>query len=181
MLGNFIADAVKGKKYLDYPEGVKNGILLHRFIDDFTDHHPIVLETKLLFRPRYHKLSPILVDIVYDHYLAKNFHQYHQKPLRVFVDDAYATLQNRKAEMPTRLQTMMPYMLQYDWLYNYQYKEGMQRVLLGMSRRVREGAVLQYGWEDMLVHYSEIENQFTAFFDELVVGAKHKKAQLEGS
>jgi len=164
MLGNFMADSIKGKQHQNYPEGIQKGILLHRFIDDFTDTHPVVLETKILFRPIYHKLSPILVDMVYDHFLAKHWASYHPQPLRDFVNDTYATLQHRKAELPERIQHMLPYMVQYDWLYNYQFKEGMERVLLGMSRRVPNGEVLKNGWRDLVPVYTEVEQQFETFF-----------------
>ncbi len=167
MLGNFMADSIKGKQYQNYPQGIQKGILLHRFIDDFTDTHPVVLETKILFRPIYHKLSPILVDMVYDHFLAKQWASYHPQKLRDFVNDTYATLQHRKAELPERIQHMLPYMVQHDWLYNYQFKEGMERVFLGMSRRVPHGEILKNGWADLQPVYATVEAQFNMFFTEL--------------
>jgi len=163
LLGNFIADAVKGRQFYDYPEAVKQGILLHRFIDDYTDTHPIVLETKILFRPIYHKLSPILVDILYDHFLAKNWLYYHEVPLRQFVDQAYNFLEQRKAEMPERIKAMLPYMIEHDWLFNYQYKEGIERTLLGMSKRVRGGEVLKFGWRDLEPVYEVVQDHFKEF------------------
>ena len=51
MIGNFIADFVKGKKKDDYPPAIKKGIELHRSIDDFTDHHPLVLRSKQRISP----------------------------------------------------------------------------------------------------------------------------------
>jgi len=41
-LGNFIADEIKGKSYKEFPKDIQKGIILHRAIDDFTDHHPLV-------------------------------------------------------------------------------------------------------------------------------------------
>ncbi len=167
LVGNFMADGIKGKQYMKYPESIQRGILLHRFIDDFTDHHPICLETKIILRPKYHKLSPILSDIIYDHFLAKNWDKYHPKPLRDFVDEFYATMQLRWSDLTQRVRHMLPYMIDHDWLYNYQFKEGMERVLFGMSRRVREGDILKEGWIDLKKNYSEIEDQFERFFREL--------------
>jgi acyl carrier protein phosphodiesterase len=179
MLGNFMADSVKGKSYNNYPNGIKNGILLHRFIDDFTDSHPICLETKLLLRPRYHKLSPILSDMIYDHLLAVHWAEYSQEPLRSFVNRAYTLLQARSAELTPRAQMMLPYMVKYDWLYNYQFEEGMKSVLHGMSRRVKEGAILLYGWDEIEEHRAVFENQFERFFSELIVACEHKRKALQ--
>ena len=172
LVGNFMADGVKGKKYLNYPESIQRGILLHRFIDDFTDHHPICLETKIILRPKYHKLSPILSDIIYDHFLAKNWHVYHQKPLRDFVDEFYTSMQLRWGDLTQRVRHMLPFMIEYDWLYNYQFQEGMESVLMGMSRRVRGGEILQEGWMDLHENYTAIEDQFTRFFRELEQAVK---------
>ena len=179
LLGNFIADAVKGKQFEDYPEGVKKGILLHRFIDDFTDSHPTVLETKVLFRPVYHKLAPILVDILYDHFLAKNWAKYNNQPLQEYVDEVYSYLNNRKPEMPERIQFMLPYMIRYDWLFNYQFQEGIERALLGMSKRVNNGSVLKYGWRDLEPVYIIVQEQFESFMAELIPACKEWLANYE--
>ena len=167
LVGNFMADSIKGKRYEEYPDGIKRGILLHRFIDDFTDHHPICIETKILLRPKYHKLSPILSDIIYDHFLARLWANYHAVPLDKFVDDFYAFIQTRWDELTPRIQYMMPYMIKQNWLYNYQFKVGLQNVLNGMSRRVKGGEILKEGWTDLEEHYAEIQDQFERFFGAL--------------
>ncbi len=178
MIGNFIADGIKGHRYEDFPPKIKAGILLHRFIDDFTDTHPICLESKVLLRPRYHKLAPILVDMIYDHFLAKNWSKYHPQPLRNYVDKTYILLQSRFADLTPPVQKMLPYMIQFDWLHNYQFKEGMERVFLGMSRRVKEGEVLKHGWEDLVLNEAVLQQHFTVFFEELKTACAQKLAAL---
>jgi acyl carrier protein phosphodiesterase len=173
MLGNFMADGIKGRRHEEYPPDIQKGILLHRYIDDFTDSHAVVLETKLLFRPKYHKIAPILVDIIYDHYLAKNWSDYHEKPLEQFVADTYKTLENRWDELTPRIQHMLPYMIKYNWLYNYQFANGIERVLDGMSRRVPTGIILKDGWRDLQPYYEVVDDQFTRFFLEMIKEAKN--------
>lgn len=68
MLGGFIADAVKGKKFLDYEKEISKGILLHRFIDNYTDTHAEVSELKKLLRPQFGLLSGVVIDMIYDHF-----------------------------------------------------------------------------------------------------------------
>ncbi len=167
LIGNFMADGIKGSRFKEYPGPIARGILLHRFIDDFTDHHPICTETKVLLRPKYHKLSPIVSDIIYDHFLAKLWLNYHETSLRQYVDSFYATIDKRWDDLTPRIQQMMPYMKKYDWLYNYQFKEGMQEVLMGMSRRVRTGEILREGWDDLERYYDQFQDQFERFFVEL--------------
>ena len=69
MIGNFIADFVKGNKKNNYPEGVKAGIELHRSIDDYTDHHEITSVSKSRLYPKQHKYAGPVVDVFYDHFL----------------------------------------------------------------------------------------------------------------
>lgn len=179
MVGNFMADSIKGKQYLTYPTGIKHGILLHRFIDDFTDRHPTCLTSKILLRPTFHKLSPILIDMIYDHFLALYWNDFHPVPLRKFVDDAYALLSSRSEELALPAQHMLPYMIKYDWLYNYQFKDGMQRVLSGMSKRVRKGEVLAKGWEAIEANREVFKAHFFIFYPEIVQQSAIKLKSLQ--
>src|SRR5438477_11389856 len=90
MIGNFIADFVKGNKKNEYPSRIKKGIELHRLIDDFTDHHAITLRSKERIRQRQGKYAAVVIDIFYDHFLAKNFSEYHPQPLKEFSEKTYA-------------------------------------------------------------------------------------------
>jgi acyl carrier protein phosphodiesterase len=167
MLGNFMADSIKGRAHENYPPNIQKGILLHRFIDDYTDNHPIVLQSKLVFRPKYHKLAPILVDMVYDHFLAANWEKHHDLPLSEFVQGVYDLFDRRFEDLTPHARHMIPYMKQHNWLYNYQFKEGMERVFLGMSNRVRNGEILKEGWQDLELNYDEIGEHFHLFFSDL--------------
>jgi acyl carrier protein phosphodiesterase len=44
LIGNFIADSIRGKQFDAYQNSIQQGILLHREIDEYTDSHPVVLE-----------------------------------------------------------------------------------------------------------------------------------------
>src|SRR5688572_7860936 len=90
MIGNFIADHVKGKAIHDFPEGIRDGIFLHRQIDQFTDSHPVVTESKIRLRGTFHKYAPVIVDVFYDHFLARDWTQYHHQSLEVFAEECYA-------------------------------------------------------------------------------------------
>ncbi len=80
LIGNFIADAVKGKKHNLYSKEVQAGILLHREIDNYTDNHPIVRKSKRRLNKRYGHYNGVIIDILYDHFLAKNWNNYSEIP-----------------------------------------------------------------------------------------------------
>ena len=93
IIGNFIADHVKGKAYLDYPETIQKGILLHRKIDDFTDHHPLFKKNVTLLFPQFRHYSRVIVDMFFDHFLAAQWELYHPDPLEDFSRQFYLLMQ----------------------------------------------------------------------------------------
>ena len=51
LIGNFIADHIRGNHYENFSKEIQQGIFLHREIDTFTDAHKIVRKsTKRTFQ-----------------------------------------------------------------------------------------------------------------------------------
>jgi acyl carrier protein phosphodiesterase len=168
MLGNFIADFVKGKNLLEKvgPE-IAKGIELHREIDFFTDQHPIVRESKNRLRPKYHHYSAVIVDVFYDHFLAKNWHDYHAELLADYANHVYAIIQKNAPLLPERVNLMMPYMIKGNWLLNYAELEGIHRALTGMTRRTPYESRMDESISELRENYEEFKSEFEAFFPEL--------------
>ena len=180
MLGNFMADSIKGKKYLDYPDEISKGIQLHRFIDNFTDTHPIVLNTKIMLRPHFGRYSPLVSDIVYDHFLALNFEQITGLELEAYVIEVYAYMHQNEADMTDFAKGILPYMSKHNWLLNYNHKEGLQKIFNQFGRRIGVEElfdnVTDVVWED----YSKYESDFYSFWKELEVAVNEKLNTLNG-
>ncbi|WP_370392116.1 ACP phosphodiesterase [uncultured Winogradskyella sp.] len=178
-LGNFAADGIRGRKYLDYPEEIQAGILLHRFIDTYTDAHPIFRQsTKRLHEP-YGHYSGVIIDIFYDHFLAKNWSRYSTVALEDFVEAFYASLQKHWDELPPKFKHLTPYMIEGNWLVNYASIEGIQSVLNGMNRRTNYKSKMDKAVKELTLFYQDFENEFFAFFDELQHAALEKRKKLE--
>ncbi len=178
-IGNFIADSVKGDGLPQHNPRIKSGIALHRSIDYFTDHHEIVSHSKSLLFKKYRHYSAVLVDIFYDHFLSANWSKWHDEPLMEFAHSHYDLFKERKSDLPDPVKKMLPYMIQYDWLTNYQYFEGMQRVLNGMSRRASFQSKMEKAVADLKEHYEVFESDFNAFFPELIEHSKLKIQELK--
>jgi acyl carrier protein phosphodiesterase len=174
LIGNFIADAVKGRKFNDYPKEIKAGILLHREIDNYTDTHPIVKISKRRLHERYHHYDGVIIDILYDHFLAKNWKKYSEIPLKVYAKNIYTFLENNNEILPLRAQNMLPYMVEYNWLVSYASIEGIAKVLSGMNKRTKEISKMDLAVEDLQIHYLEFEEDFTMFFEDLVQFSNEK-------
>ena len=168
MIGNFIADGIKGKDHIVYREGIKEGIALHRKIDEFTDHHPVVSLSKDRLRPKYAKYSSVIVDIFYDHYLACNWQKYSPTPLKEYASNVYQLMNNNLEMMPPLVLKFLPYMISGNWLFNYSNFEGIENVLKGMSRRAKFVSHMEESIHDLKNDYQLYEKEFFTFFPELI-------------
>lgn len=168
IVGNFIGDTVKGKNYLNYPEKIKQGILMHREIDFYTDNHPTVRKSTQRLQQHYHKFSSVLVDVFYDHFLAKNWSSFHKSELNNFAQQSYFTLEDNLEYLPQKAQFILHYMKKGNWLYNYNFIDGIKRTLGGISRRSTFNNNIQFGTKHLTEYYSEFETEFLDFFPQLI-------------
>jgi acyl carrier protein phosphodiesterase len=177
-IGNFIADSIRGNKYKHLPDNVQKGILLHRYIDTFTDAHPTVRQSTKRLHENYSHYSGVIVDIFYDHFLAKNWKDYSDIPLADFVDNFYKILETNYTILPEKIKHMMPYMISDNWILNYANLEGINQVLNGMNRRTKNISKMNFDILDLEKHYDEFEKEFSSFFQELIDFSKQKYKSL---
>lgn len=167
MVGNFIADTVKGAVPEAYPKGIKLGINVHRAIDEYTDSHPIVLETRKLLYPNFGKYAAVVQDVYYDHFLAIHWDDYRDDLLRDFVQQVYTTLNANKEIMNSKALRILHYMELHDWLTNYSNTQGIDRALKGLSHRASFPSNMENGIPPLLDNFEAIDQHFTSFFPEL--------------
>ena len=175
MIGNFIADFVKGQKKNNFPPEITRGIELHRAIDDFTDHHPVTAESKRRLYPNHHKYSGVVVDLYYDHFLAKNFEKYSKTDLLNFSKYTYTTILKFENILPFEVRSFLPYMIERNWLVNYSTVEGIGRTLSGLGKRVSFENKMDEAVIDLKLNYSQFEDEFYHFFPELLNFAESKR------
>lgn len=167
MIGNFIADHVKGKQIELYDEEVVKGIRLHRLIDEFTDNHEIVSLSKNRIREEFKKYTPVIIDVFYDHFLAINWHKYHHENLDVFANRFYELMNKNGHRLPEKTNQMLQYMIPQNWLLNYKTIEGINKTLTGMSRRTKFESKMEFAAAHLDLHYAAFEKEFEAYFEEL--------------
>lgn len=177
-IGNFIADGIKGKDYKNYPKEVQTGILLHREIDTYTDAHKTVRKSTKRLHKNYSHYAGVIVDILYDHFLAKNWNHYSNVPLEIFVQNFYHALQVHHDILPQRIKKMIPYMIADNWLFSYASIEGIAKVLSGMNRRTQNRSGMHMAVHELEVFYDSFEAEFTVFFNELMLFSNEKLKEL---
>ena len=177
-IGNFIADSIRGNKIDHLPTRIQKGILLHREIDTYTDSHVIPKISSKRLHKNYSHYSRVIVDIFYDHFLAKNWKNYSDTPLKIYVENFYDLLEDNYPILPHGVQRMMPYMITDNWIYNYSKMEGIGRVLNGMNRRTKNKSKMNFAILDLEEHYTDFEMEFTSFFKELITFSEQKFISL---
>ena len=177
-LGNFFADHIRGNKFKHFPIQIQRGILLHREIDTFTDSHPIAKQSSKRLHKNYSHYSRVIVDIYYDHFLAKHWSDYSEVSLKEYVENFYQLLEKHYELLPVATQRIMPYMVADNWLFHYANLEGISRVLHGMNRRTNNRSKMNFAIKDLQENYNDFENEFRLFFEELITFSREKLTHL---
>lgn len=135
LLGSLYGDFVKGPLSGRFPAELEAAIRLHRSIDAFTDSHPLIKASIARFPSQRRRYAGIMLDVFFDHCLARDWHRYADLPLDVFTGKVYGTLA-AEPQLPERLALIAPRMAAQDWLGSYRDFEVLGQVLSGISRRL---------------------------------------------
>ena len=179
VVGALMGDFVKGPVGSDYPTEIAKGLTLHRRIDTFTDAHVVVRQSRRRVGPAHRRFAGILVDVFYDHFLARHWDAYHEVPLERFTARIYCVLGEYQALLPRRLREMAPRMAAADWLTSYRHVHAVGIALERIGQRLRRGNALLRCAEELLAHYEAFDFDFHAFFPDVVRFARAERALVE--
>jgi acyl carrier protein phosphodiesterase len=177
-IGNFMADGIRGKHFETFPMEIQKGIVLHRSIDTFTDAHPVFRTSTKRLHQRYHHYAGVIVDVFYDHFLSKNWANYSDENLDDYIQRFYQSLNENKEILTERTSGLMPYMIEQNWLWSYQTVPGIDTILTQMDSRTKNKSKMRFASEELQEFYSEFEQEFTVFFEDLRIHAKQKLMTL---
>jgi acyl carrier protein phosphodiesterase len=178
LVGNLVADFIKGKELRQFSKEIQIGILLHREIDSFTDAHPLVKAGQSYLRPKFRHYSSVITDIFFDHFLAKHWEKYSRIPLDIFASETYDSLEKHLPELPEGFGEMFYWMKTQNWLLHYRELEGIQRTLNGMTRRAKFDSKMNESTLFLVEKEAEFEVIFFAFFKDLETFAKDKLSEI---
>ncbi|TCO10587.1 acyl carrier protein phosphodiesterase [Natronoflexus pectinivorans] len=170
-VGNFIGDYVKGKRYQRYPPAIQKGILLHRQIDSFTDKHPQLREGAKVFKPEYGRYSGVVMDVVYDHFLAANWSRYSDVSLRRFVSESHKILMRHYFSLPGVVKQFLPFLIRSRRMEQYQYMEGVEKTLRVMAGHSSLPDHSRWGVIQLNTFYTELQESFFQVFSDAMVMA----------
>lgn len=168
LIGNFLGDFVRNRELRNFDPAIQEGVFLHRKIDTFTDHHPIVLQGVRRLYASHSKYAPVVVDVLYDYFLSKNWDKYANQSLRTFANSIYKTLDDRKHQIPDRLRDRVRRMIADDWLIRYSTLEGIKHTFYWMRKRASKPYLLENVIESLERDKHLLNLEFNQFFPEVI-------------
>ncbi|WP_107669617.1 ACP phosphodiesterase [Cyanothece sp. BG0011] len=170
-IGNLLGDFVKGRidqENSPYSPGIIKGIRTHFKVDAFTDTHEVFKQSKKRIYSSQGRFSGVLIDVFYDHFLAKNWDLFSSEKLETFADNIYIILQKNYYLLPEKLQLILPRIILENWLVSYQKTEGIQQTCQRLGRRIKRPNHFAIAHHDLQQNYPELERDFFSFFPQLV-------------
>ncbi|MBC8944882.1 ACP phosphodiesterase [Xenorhabdus indica] len=176
LLGNLMADFVRGSPEGLFSADIVSGIRLHRRIDSLTDNHPLVIEARTLFRSEYRRVAPITLDITWDHFLSRHWNKLEKNySLPEFVHLAHHQIKPHLGSTPEKFQELNQYLWSQNLLIRYADLTCIANVLQSMARRRPKLSALAGSYQDVENHYSDFEALFWQFYPQMMVLAAEKR------
>lgn len=169
LLGNLMADYVRGDPHQQWPAVIADGIALHRRIDAVTDALPEVRQARQLFRSETRRVAPITLDVIWDHFLSLNWDKVVPEiSLPAFLAQARNVIEPALGSTPERFQTLNHYLWNDRWMERYADADYLQNVLRGMASRRPRLAALADSYQDFIDNYHNLEELFWQLYPRMM-------------
>ena len=168
LMGNFLSDMVKNRHLSTLPESWVSGVKHHRWIDTYTDQHEKVRKCTMLLRTSQSKYAPVVLDVVFDFLLSKNWHRITSIPFSEFENDVYSIIRHNLPLCPLPFRKRAHLMTEHRFLHKYTNKIGLKEVLLRLHKRASFPNKMDRGFDDFEIHENSLENYFMEFYPELI-------------
>ena len=178
VFGGLLADFVRGAPDPALPPAVRAGIRLHRRIDRYTDAHPVVAAARSRFQPPLRRYAGILLDVWFDHCLARDFARWSAIPLAGFSARVREILVAHEASMPPRMRDFVRYMQARDLPAAYADRGEIATTLTGLSRRLRRANPLATALPVLVADDAALTQHFRDFFPALIAATTILRADF---
>jgi acyl carrier protein phosphodiesterase len=160
IVGGVIGDWIKGPLPGPLPDDLARGVALHRAIDSYAESQPAFRRSRLRISAARRRYAGVLVDVIYDHLLARDWASIHHQPLDEYCAEVYILIRGRLNDLPISSHPALTMMEKENWLTSYARIEGIADVLLRMSRRARQPNPLAKGEQEFLADVDGFSRDF---------------------
>ena len=166
-LGGLMGDFVHGQPDPALPERLIAGIRLHRAIDVYTDSHAEVAAARALLPPPYRRYAGILLDMWFDHLLARDFERWSGQGLEPYSVGVRNLLHRHDQWLPAGLRRFGLYMEAHALPAGYARPEEMAAALDGISHRLSRANPVGEALPVLTGLSVPLHGHFEAFFPQL--------------
>jgi len=177
LIGHLLGDFVKGRAFLSFEPKIRDAILFHRRIDTFSDTHAVTRVSRNRISRQRRRFAGIIVDVCYDHFLARHWNRYTSEPLADFCQRVYAQLKRDPMREVAGIQPVLTRMVAYDWLGGYRHLRNLSIVLDRIAGRLSRGERFVGGIVEIESNYRQLETDFLSFFPELLAYSRNYSGQ----
>lgn len=177
-LGGLLADFWRGAPDPAWREGVRAGVALHRHIDVYTDSHPIVAKLREVFEPPFRRYAGILLDVYFDHVLARRWPDHSAEPIDAVSERALRLVDENRGWLPDGLVRFAAYMRANGLFAAYARRDMIERALAGMSRRLSRANPLGEGGAVLWRNADLLDSGFSEFFPDLKRYAQEERSAI---
>ncbi|TBR36205.1 MULTISPECIES: ACP phosphodiesterase [Dyella] len=169
VLGGLMGDFVHGRLEDDMlPARVLDGIRLHRAIDVYTDAHPEVVAAKAMLPTPYRRYGGILLDMWFDHDLARDFARWSDVPLADYSRRIHDLLHRHDDLLPDAMRRFRDYMDAHDLPAGYADPVELDRAFRGVSHRLTRANPVGTAMPVLAERDAGLRERFEAFFPQLM-------------
>lgn len=177
IVGQFCGDFVRGSDLSEFPPGIQLGIRRHRRIDAFTDRHPAVRASLTVFEPPVRRFAGIVADVVFDHYLARDWDSYSDMPLHEHVEHVHSALNENRHTLPPTLQRFATFLQRENVLLGNLDYSGVELTLQRLAARSERFSPIADGADIARREETTLLNAFNTFFPELLALERARSGQ----
>lgn len=174
LCGNMMGDFVKGKKALEtYPPKIKQGLMLHRKIDSFTDNHPAVKDAKQFFRADYRLYAGAITDVLFDHFLANDPRYFeNETQLKVFTNKVFVQLKSTQSHQTDIFRKLALHLEKEQVLNRFRTITGLRTAIHKLCKRMFYPLDEMKAYESTMNNYEILNQHYKLFIDDVILFAK---------
>lgn len=178
LLGGMLGDFWRGAPDVSWRPGVRDGVVLHRKIDVYTDKHPIVDTARTLFDPPFRRFAGVLLDVYFDHVLARDWLRWSTQSLDALSERMLALLDANRDWLPPDLNRFAGYFRTVGLFASYADRNRIERVFAGIGQRFRHANPLAEAGPVLWERAAALDEAFERFFPDLQAFAAERRAAM---
>lgn len=167
LTGGLLGDFVKGPLRGERPDDIEQGIALHRAIDAFSNRLPSLQRSAQRFGPDLRRLAPVLIDLVVDHFLTRDFRAQQALPLQGFGEIVLPLIHPQREWLTPGAARLLDRLSAPEGLAAYNSMAVIERSFHYIAQRLHKGEAAPVAMARLIKDYDGFAEDFQLYFPQL--------------